>query len=133
MIASTIDIHFFFIILLFLVPLRNLYVLYTETNFIRLARKIRYLGPGYHILNAVNLFTGVVLMVVMNYYVGYELLLMIPTSIYILVFEIKRYKKIRRITSKDYEEQTEFIAWAKKKYLADALLIAGVSLIAVVF
>lgn len=117
--------HIAFILLLTLIIIRNLYLLYFEGNFITLAKKIRFPTPIFHSLIAINFFTGVLIIVLFSGF-NFFILFMIASTLFIMIAEIKRYKKIRVIRSKDFELQAEFKEFAKKIYLIDLGLIFGI-------
>jgi hypothetical protein len=58
---------------------------------------------------------------------------MIPASIFLLVIEIKRYKKMRVIKHDQIELQNEFYAYAKKIYTIEISVIIVVYIISKVF
>lgn len=128
MIKLSIDIHVFFVILLVLVPLRNLYVLYTKDNFIRVAKSIKFPSPFYFGVLASLAFSGLIIAMFIKQYFTFDNALMTVVTIYLLVSEIKRVKKLRPITSKEYDEQQKFIKYAKKKYTINTIVIALLTL-----
>lgn len=105
-----------------LIYLKHLWVLFSETHFIRLARKIRYYGPLLHFSYAAILFNGFILSFLTKNYLGWEVWLMYAVWLFVFMAEIKRYKKIRVIGSKDIAEQQAFIAYAKKLYAINLVL-----------
>lgn len=119
----TLEIHLFFASLLFLIPLRNLLVLYTQKNFIPLARKVRFLTPAYLSILAALLFTGFVLSAFIKDFISLSNTIMFIVFLTVVITEAKKQKWVRRITSKETEEQQKFIAFAKKKYITDLLLL----------
>ena len=58
---------------------------------------------------------------------------MIPASIFLLVIEIKRYKKMRVIKHDQIELQNEFYAYAKKIYIIEISVIIAIYIISKVF
>jgi hypothetical protein len=58
---------------------------------------------------------------------------MIPASIFLLVIEIKRYKKMRVIKSGDIQLQEEFYKYAKKIYIIEIMVLVFVYMISKVF
>jgi len=114
--------HIAFILILALLIIRNLYVLYTEENFIQLAKKVRFPTPIFHALIAITFFTGTLIITMFKTF-DILVVLMIASTLFIMIAEIKRYKKIRVIRSKDYKEQEEFKVFAKKIYFIDLGII----------
>jgi len=119
----SVDIHIFLSFMMFLIPLRNLYVLYTEEKFISLAKKVRYWTPAYFSLMSAVAFTGFLLSAFFINFISFETIAMFVALLIIFITEIKKQKKIRAITSKELEAQQSFIAFAKKKYTSDVILL----------
>lgn len=104
-------IYFFLAIMVF-----NFYSVVTAKEFINLARRLRFMTPIYHLTNAIVMYTGAIVAAYANTF-SFTIALMIPTSIFLLVIEIKRYKKMRVIKSGDINLQQEFLVYAKKSIL----------------
>ncbi|MFP4332270.1 MAG: hypothetical protein ACLFQJ_03140 [Campylobacterales bacterium] len=117
------DLHEFFSITLFLIPLYNLYILYTKKNFIALAKRVRLFTPLYFAIIAAVTLTGFNLSAFLRDFNSPHVLIMIFSTLIIFILEIKKYKKIRIIKSKEYDKQKVFIAFAKKKYYLDLFLL----------
>lgn len=120
---SFLQIHIFLVILLFFLPLHNLYMLYTQKNFVQLAKRIRFFAPLNHSFIAGVIFSGVVIAFYNHDFFSIRQLFMYLIAIYLIVSEVKRYKKIRVISSKDIELQEEFIKFAKIKYSLDVAIL----------
>lgn len=136
MFSVTTKVHIFFILALAIIIIRNLMILLTEKNFITLAKKIRFPTAMFHTLIAVTFFTGILLMTLPYTYdlgtdVKFNLLsiVMIAFTLFIMIAEIKRYKKLRVIKSGDKEKQEEFKKFAKKIYIIDLVLIFSLFLL----
>lgn len=119
----TLDIHLFLASIIFLIPLRNLLVLYTQKQFISLARKVRFLTPAYFSLLAALMFTGFVLAAFLHNFISVSVIVMLGVFLAIVITEAKKQKWVRRISSKELDEQQRFIKFAKRKYIADILLL----------
>lgn len=111
-------------------------ILYSESNFITLARKIKFPTAMFHTLIAITFFTGILLMSLpYTYDLGTNTkfnilsIVMIIFTLFIMVAEIKRYKKLRVIKSIEVAKQQEFIKFAKKIYIIDLILIFSIFLI----
>jgi hypothetical protein len=91
----------------------NLYRLFTQDNFFKLAAGYKIMTPIFHSVNAAVAYTG---MIVSAFYhdVSITVVMMIMTTIFIMVSEIKRYKKMRIIKTQDFKLQEEFKVFAKK-------------------
>lgn len=124
----SLDLHLFFIFALAILIVRNLIILSFEANFIKLAKKIRFPTPAFHFLIASIMFTGVLLITLMQSF-NISILLMSIFTIVIMVLEIKRYKKLRVIKTQDIELQTQFKKFAYKIYIIDLILIGVIFLV----
>ncbi len=114
--------HRFFAFLLFVPPVLGLLFLFFSRNFPYLIRRIRLLTPLYAFLIASVAFTGIVytaILQIFNVWVIYMILLFI----FLVIGEVKRYKKQRIIASYDKELQAQFIFWAKRKYMLDIIFL----------
>ncbi len=129
---SAIDTHVYVIYFFLAIMLFNLYSVLTQKEFIRLAKRLRAMTPIYHVTNAIVIYTGAIVAFyaqVMNI----TIFLMIPASIFLLVIEIKRYKKMRVIKFEQVELQKEFYAYAKKIYLIEISVLVSIYIISKVF
>lgn len=120
-------IYFFLAIMLF-----NLYSVYSANDFIRLARRLKFMTPVYHLSNAIVMYTGAIVAMYAHVF-SFTVALMIPASIFLLVIEIKRYKKMRVIKSSDIKLQEEFLVYARKIYLIEIMTLITVYIISKVF
>ncbi len=107
--------HVFAIIALLVIMIFNYFSVATMSEFIPLAKRLRLMTPLYHMANAFIAYTGGIL-AAYSHDLSITVILMIATSIFVMVLEIKRYKKIRVIKSTDEEKQIEFRLYAKKIY-----------------
>lgn len=120
-------IYFFLGIMLF-----NLYSVSKEKNFILLAKRLKFMTPLYHLTNAIVIYTGTIVAFYAQTF-SITIALMIPASIFLLVIEIKRYKKMRVIKSEQIELQNEFFKYAKKIYTIEISVLVAVYIISKVF
>ena len=120
-------IYFFLAIMLF-----NLYSVSKEKEFIVLAKRLKFLTPLYHLTNAIVIYTGTIVAFYAQTF-SFTIALMIPTSIFLLVIEIKRYKKQRVIKAADTKLQDDFYIYAKKIYIIEIAVLLAVYFISKVF
>ena len=120
-------IYFFLAIMRF-----NLYSVSKEKNFIVLAKRLKIMTPLYHLTNAIVIYTGTIVAFYAQTF-SFTIALMIPASIFLLVIEIKRYKKMRVIKSEQIELQNEFFKYAKKIYTIEISVLVAVYIISKVF
>ena len=129
---SAIDMHVFTIYFFLGVMLFNLYSVNTEKNFIKLAKRLKFMTPLYHLTNAIVIYTGTIV-AFYAHVMSFTIFIMIPAAIFLLVIEIKRYKKMRVIKSGDKELQDEFYKYAKKIYLIEIMVLVSIYIISKVF
>lgn len=124
--------HVYTIYLLFAIMFINLIAVFTIKNFVKLAKLLRFMTPMYHLINAMIIYTG---MIVSAYTkdLSPTVIAMIAAGIFILVIEIKRYKKMRVIKSTDTQKQEEFYVYAKKIYFAEIVVLILTYLISKIF
>ena len=120
-------IHIFLAIMLF-----NLYSVISSKDFISLAKRLKFMTPVYHLSNAIVIYTGTIVAFYAQQF-SLTIALMIPASIFLLVIEIKRYKKQRVIKVGDTKLQEDFYAYAKKIYLIEISVLVLVYVISKVF
>ena len=121
------SIYFFLAIMLF-----NLYSVTRERNFIVLAKRLKFMTPLYHLTNAIVIYTGTIVAFYAQTF-SFTIALMIPTSIFLLVIEIKRYKKMRVIKHDQVELQNDFFTYSRKIYTIEISVLIGVYIISKVF
>ncbi len=125
---SVVQIHIYTIYFFLSLMLFNLYSVFREKEFIVLAKRLKFMTPLYHLTNAIVIYTGTIVAFYAQTF-NFTIALMIPTSIFLLVIEIKRYKKMRIIKHDQLELQNEFFAYAKKIYIIEISVIIAVYII----
>ena len=125
--AHVYTIYFFLAIMLF-----NLYSVSKEKEFIVLAKRLKFITPLYHLTNALVIYTGTIVAFYAQTF-SFTIALMIPASIFLLVIEIKRYKKMRVIKHDQIELQNEFYIYAKKIYTIEISVIIAVYILSKAF
>lgn len=110
----------------------NFYTVHTQENFFNLATRLKKMTPVFHSVNFAVFYTGVTLSA-FTWDLSPTVILMIPTTLFIMISEIKRYKKMRVIKLAQTELQEEFKEFAKKIYTLQILAIALMYVIAVIF
>lgn len=129
---SAIDTHVYVIYFFLAVMLFNLYSVTTQKDFIKLAKRLKFMTPLYHLTNAIVIYTGTIVAFYAQHF-SITIALMIPASIFLLVIEIKRYKKMRVIKVADTQLQVEFYKYAKKIYTIEIGVLVAVYIISKVF
>lgn len=125
---SVVQIHIYTIYFFLSLMLFNLYSVFREKEFIVLAKRLKFMTPLYHLTNAIVIYTGIIVAFYAQTF-NFTIALMIPASIFLLVIEIKRYKKMRIIKHDQLELQNEFFAYAKKIYIIEISVIIAVYII----
>ncbi len=110
----------------------NIYSVYSVDNFIKLARRLKFTTPLYHMLNAMIIYSGAIVSAY-THDISPTVALMIATSIFLMVAEIKRYKKMRVIKSEETALQEEFYLFAKKIYRIEIAVLIVVYIICKAF
>ena len=129
---SVVQIHIYTIYFFLSLILFNLYSVFREKEFIVLAKRLKIMTPLYHLTNAIVIYTGTIVAFYAQTF-SVTIALMIPASIFLLVIEIKRYKKMRVIKHDQIELQNEFYAYAKKIYIIEISVIIAIYIISKVF
>ena len=129
---SVVQIHIYTIYFFLSLMLFNLYSVFREKEFIVLAKRLKFMTPLYHLTNAIVIYTGTIVAFYAQTF-SVTIALMIPASIFLLVIEIKRYKKMRVIKHDQIELQNEFYAYAKKIYIIEISVIIAIYIISKVF
>jgi len=130
--SDSIATHVFMIYVLLAVMLFNLSAVLVVKDFVKLSGLLRMTTPLYHVVNAMIIYTG---MIVSAYVkdLSPTVILMIFAGIFILVIEIKRYKKMRVIKTSDVELQLQFYTYAKKIYIIEISVLFFVYFISKIF
>lgn len=125
---DSITTHIYAIFFFLAVMLFNLYSLYTQKEFMVLAKRLKFMTPIYHLSNAINIYTGAIIAAYRHSF-SVAIAIMIAASIFLMVIEIKRYKKQRVIKSTDIVLQEAFYIYAKKIYTIEIMVLIIVYMI----
>jgi cytochrome c biogenesis protein CcdA len=110
----------------------NYYTVQTQKHFMLMAKRLKQLTPVYHSLNFAMAYTGAVL-AGFTHDLSPTVILMIPVTLFLMITEIKRYKKMRVIKHDKIDVQNEFRKFAKKIYTMQVIAIAFMYIIANIF
>ena len=132
LISSSTFTHIAIIFILLSLIAYNFYTVQTQENFMLMAKRLKQLTPVYHSLNFAMAYTGAVL-AGFTHDLSPTVILMIPTTLFLMITEIKRYKKMRVIKHNEIELQDEFRKFAKKMYTVQVIVIALMYVIANIF
>lgn len=131
-VAISITTHVYAILVLFFIMMFNYISVSKVTEFIPLAKRLRFMTPLYHMANAFVAYTGGIV-AAYSHDLSITVVLMIATSIFVMVLEIKRYKKMRVIKSTELEKQEEFRVFARKIYTMEILAVMFTYVISKIF
>lgn len=130
--SDSISTHVFFIYIFLAIMLVNLYSVYNVNSFIKLAKRLKFLTPLYHTLNAIIIYTGTIVAFYSKTF-SFTILIMIAASIAVMVLEIKRFKKMRVIKVDDTNLQEEFVKFSKKIYTIEIGILVFTYIISKIF
>lgn len=129
---SAISTHVYTIFFFLAIMLFNLYSVLSVKDFVKLAKRLKFMTPLYHLTNAILMYTGAII-AFYAHAMSFSIFIMIPTSIFLLVIEIKRYKKMRVIKSGDKQLQEEFYKYAKKIYIIEIAVLTSIYILTRIF
>lgn len=122
LVSTSITTHVYSIVALMLIMIFNFYSVMRLKDFKALSKRLRFMTPIFHISNAFVIYTGSIV-AAYSHKINPTIILMIATSIFIMVLEIKRYKKMRVIKLNQKAKQQEFVMFAKKIYNLEIIAI----------
>ena len=132
LISSSTPTHVYAIFALVAIIIYNYYTVSTQKVFILMAKTLKRWTSVYHSVNFVVAYMGTVL-AAFTHDMSPTVILMIPTTLFLMITEIKRYKKLRVIKLDEIEKQEEFRAFAKKIYTMQIGAIVLMYIIANIF
>jgi len=122
-ITLSMQLHLLFVILLVVLIIINLYLLKSDSVFIKLSRKLELIAPQYYIVLSAIFFTGIIVMAVKKFAFSLSVWMMILVWLFILVKGIKKHKIYKKMEKRDENSQVDYKKLAIKKYTIDAILI----------
>lgn len=124
--------HAYAIMVLVLIMIFNLFSVLLVQDYFSLVKRLKLMTPIYHSMNAVVAYTGGIV-AAFSKDLSITVILMIATSIFIMVLEIKRFKKMRVIKLSETDKQIEFRAFAKKIYTIEISAVIFTYVISKIF
>jgi hypothetical protein len=131
-VSTSITTHVYAIFIFMSVMAFNLYSVLNVSDFLSLVKRLKATTPFYHMMNAIVVYTGAIV-AAYAHDLSITVILMIATSIFVMILEIKRYKKMRVIKTTEIEKQDEFRAYAKKIYLIEIATLIFTYIISRIF
>ena len=132
LISSSTWVHVYAVYGLVAIVLFNYYSVSSIDNFFLLASRLKKVTPYFHSMNFIVAYTGAVL-AGFTHDLSPTVILMIPTTLFLMITEIKRYKKMRVIQLAEIELQEEFKVFAKKIYTMQVIALVLMYVIAKLF
>jgi len=124
--------HVYAIVILVLIMINNLFTVLKVEDYFTIVKRLKLMTPIYHSMNAVVAYTGGVV-AAFSHDLSITVLLMLATTIFIMVLEIKRYKKMRVIKVAEIEKQQEFRIFAKKIYMMEISAVVFTYVVSKIF
>ena len=131
-ITTSVTWHINFIILLMFIMIFNLFSVLKVDDYFELIKRLKLMTPFYHSINAIVAYTGGII-AAFSHDLSITVILMLATTIFIMVLEIKRYKKMRVIKTAEFEKQKEFRVFAKKIYMMEIAALVSTYIISKIF
>jgi len=132
LVTTSITWHVYAIVILVLIMINNLFAVLRANDYISLVKRLKIMTPIYHSMNAVVAYTGGII-AAYAHDLSPTVILMLATVIFVMVLEIKRYKKMRVIKLAEVEKQEEFVKFAKKIYIMEISAIVFTYVISKIF
>jgi len=130
--SESVTAHIYTIYILFGIMIFNFFAVSIIKDFVKLSKLLRVMTPLYHMINAMIIYTGAIV-AAFTHDISPTVILMIAAAIFIMVIEIKRYKKMRVIKSNDTTLQQEFFSYAKKIYMIEIATLVLVYTVSKIF
>ena len=132
LVETSVTWHIYAIVILVLIMINNLVTVLRTKDYITLVKRLKIQTPIYHSMNAVVAYTGGVV-AAFSHDLSITVVLMLVTTIFIMVLEIKRYKKMRVIKLAEIDKQNEFRLFAKKIYMMEITAVMFTYVISKIF
>ena len=132
LVETSVTWHIYAIVILVLIMINNLATVLRTKDYITLVKRLKIQTPIYHSMNAVVAYTGGVV-AAFSHDLSITVVLMLATTIFIMILEIKRYKKMRVIKLAEIEKQNEFRLFAKKIYMMEISAVVFTYVISKIF
>ena len=118
LVSTSIAAHVYAVMLLLFIMIFNLFSVIRVDDFLTLVKRLKMTTPLYHMANAIVAYTGGIV-AAFSHDFSPTVVFMLITTIFVMVLEIKRYKKQRVIKLGDFEKKKEFLIFAKKIYIIE--------------
>jgi hypothetical protein len=132
LVSTSVTTHIYSIMILLIIMVFNYLSVLKTKDFLTLSQRLKFTTPLYHTSNFVVAYTGGIV-AAFSHDLSITVILMLVTTIFIMILEIKRYKKMRVIRTKDCQKQNEFVIFAKKIYTMEILALLFTYIISKIF
>jgi len=132
LVGTSVTWHVYAIVILVLIMINNLFTVMKVEDYFTIVKRLKLMTPIYHSMNAVVAYTGGIV-AAFSHDLSPTVILMLATTIFIMVLEIKRYKKMRVIKVAEIEKQQEFRVFAKKIYMMEISAVVFTYVISKIF
>ena len=132
LVSTSVNWHIYAIICLLFIMIFNLISVLKVDDYFGLIKKLKLMTPMYHTMNFVVAYTGGII-AAFTHDLSITVILMFAATIFIMILEIKRYKKMRVIKTAEFEKQTEFRIFAKKIYMIEISTLVFTYIISKIF
>lgn len=131
-VSTSVTWHIYAIMILMFIMVFNLLSVLRVDDYLHLAKRLKFMTPIYHSMNAVVAYTGGIV-AAYSHDLSITVILMLITTIFVMVLEIKRYKKMRVIKLSEIDKQNEFRSFAKKIYMMEISAVVFTYIISKLF
>ncbi|RLA74048.1 MAG: hypothetical protein DRG11_06105 [Epsilonproteobacteria bacterium] len=129
---APVQLHIIAVFLLFGLICFHIYKLNFSSTFLKIQKSYKITTPLFHFINAVIAYTGAIVSAY-RLDISWTVMLMIIVSLFIMITEIKRYKKQRVILSTQKQLQKSFKTYATKIAISQILLLVVAYILFVIF
>lgn len=132
LVSTSIQWHVYAIMILMFIMIFNLFSVLKVDDYFSLVKRLKFMTPLYHSINAVVAYTGGIV-AAFSHDLSITVILMLATTIFIMVLEIKRFKKMRVIKLSETQKQLEFRVFAKKIYMMEISALVFTYIVSKIF
>ena len=132
LVGTSVTWHVYAIVILVLIMINNLFTVLFVEDYFTIVKRLKLMTPIYHSMNAVVAYTGGIV-AAFSHDLSITVILMLATTIFIMVLEIKRYKKMRVIKVAEIDKQQDFRVFAKKIYMMEISAVVFTYVISKIF
>jgi len=129
MISMAILLHVIFVVITLVIAVLSFFFVTSDKDFRGFSNRVESLSLQYYIMLAALFFTGLVVLGATSFTISWRAALMIAAICWITYSSVKLHRLFKKTREVDIESQKAFKVYAKRKYIVDMVLIAGVGLL----